>query len=219
MNAVEKQPLVHLAAGLGVQLSALQIRLLQLFLDELWTWNRKINLIGVSSRERVVQELLLDSLIPCPLLPEKGKLLDVGSGSGFPAIPIKIWRPGLWCHLVEATSKKVSFLRHVIRLTSLRNIQVIQGRVEDKKTPLHSDGYEIITARAFGDMKKVLLCCAPHLKRDGMMVSFLGGHAERILEENLKLMDGQGMFPLKLIPYLLPGKKRERTIVILKKCT
>ncbi len=85
----------------GIELSWDQTHKVGIFLDELEEWSKKFNLTGLSSRQSIINELLIDSMMPAPFIPDKGNLLDIGSGAGFPAIPIKICKPGLQCQLME----------------------------------------------------------------------------------------------------------------------
>ncbi|MDQ1336868.1 MAG: Ribosomal small subunit methyltransferase [Thermodesulfobacteriota bacterium] len=201
----------------GIHVDSNQARRLDVFLDELELWNKKINLTGLSSRQKIVDELLTDSLLPTPFLPDEGTLLDVGSGAGFPAIPIKICKPRLECQLIEPHAKKTHFLKQVIRLARLDDIEVIQGRMEEKEGALLSKGYDVITSRAFLPLPGFLTLCAPHLSPGGCMVAFLGGQAESSIRESADIIGMHRLFPFKSIPYSLPGKGAKRKILILKK--
>ncbi|HEJ83572.1 MAG TPA: 16S rRNA (guanine(527)-N(7))-methyltransferase RsmG [Desulfobacteraceae bacterium] len=203
----------------GVRLHSDQDRKLGVFLDELEFWNKRINLTGLSSRQRIVDELLVDSLLPAPFLPDQGTLLDVGSGGGFPAIPIKICKPRLRCRLIEPNAKKTHFLKQVIRLAGLGNIEVIQGRMEEQEGVLFPEGYDVITSRAFVPLAGYLTLCGPLLSPGGRMVAFLGDQSESAIQESAKLIDMHRLFPFKRISYRLPGKGRKREILILKKET
>ena len=86
MKEEEKEIVRTWAHDFGVALSDSQLDLMGLYLEELWEWNRKFNLTGLCSREEIITELLMDSLIAAAFLPEEGRLLDVGSGAGFPAL-------------------------------------------------------------------------------------------------------------------------------------
>jgi len=205
------------AFSYGIELSEHQLILYQIYLDELWAWNQRMNLTGLSSRERIVFELFLDSLIPAPTLGGRGRLLDVGSGAGFPGVPLKIYRPNLVVHLLEANSKKVSFLKQVVRLLRLNDIEVIKGRIERDGDNLHSDGYHLITARALARLDQTIAWCAPFLSLGGLLVSFLGGRAEDELKENQQIMEEHRLVLYRVIPYLLPGKRSKRKTIILKK--
>ncbi len=205
------------ASSYGLKISNPQLNLFRIYLDELWDWNLRMNLTGLSSRKEMVVELFLDSLIPAPFIPAKGKMLDVGSGAGFPAIPLKIHIPNLKMTLIEANSKKVSFLRHVIRSLNLNEIEVINKRIEQDKGLLKDMEFPLITARALAGLGQMLSWCAPYLCQGGLLVSFLGPHAEEDLRENREVMEKQGIVLHEMIPYVLPTKKTKRNTVIFKR--
>jgi 16S rRNA (guanine527-N7)-methyltransferase len=201
----------------GIELAEDQLGLFQTYLDELCAWNRRMNLTGLSHRERMVFELLLDSLIPVPHLVETGRFLDVGSGAGLPGIPLKICKPWLSAHLLEANAKKVSFLKHVIRLLHLEETEVIRGRIEKDGDSLHPDGYHLITARALAPVGQTITWCAPLLTPGGLLVTFVGGRVEDELEENRQRIKEHCLTIYKKIPYTLPGRKSERTTIIFER--
>lgn len=205
------------ASEYGLNLSEHQLRLFRSYLNELVLWNRHMNLTGLATRERMVIELFLDSLIPAPYVPEEGRVLDVGSGAGFPGLPLKIYRPKFDLYLLEAKSKKVSFLKHVIRLLGLSSAVIIKGRIEKDVENLHPDGYTIITARAVAPLFQTLAWCPPFLSRDGLLVCFLGSRVQQALDESRQIMERQGIKLHKRIPYFLPGKKAERNVLIFRK--
>ena len=217
MQKQEYDLLRSCARDYGATLTTPQIDLLDIYLHELWEWNEKINLTGLNSRERILKELLIDSLIPSPYLPEEGNLLDVGSGAGFPAIPLKILSPGLKMHLMEARSKRVSFLKQVTRITNLDDIEIIRGRIEKDKALLRSEGYDIITARALADLPRTLTWCAPHLKTGGLILTFKGSQVEKVLKEGSDVIHAHGLVLYKTVPYRLPGNDAIRHLLIFRK--
>jgi len=213
----ELQLLRDKALDFGIKLSSYQLDLFDIYLTELMDWNQRINLTGLKSGDRIVIELLLDSLIPAPYLPDKGRMLDVGSGAGLPGIPLKIHSPRLSIHLLEANSKKVSFLKQVIRLLNLKDIHAIKGRIEKDKDNLHSEGYHLITARAFASLSKTIVWCSPFLVPDGFLVSFLGSGAEDDLKGCHDILEENHLLIHRKIPYILPGKRIKRNTVIFQK--
>ncbi len=217
MNKHEKQLLLACANELGILLSAVQLDLIGIYLDELWQWNKKVNLTGLSSRERIIRELLVDSLLPSPFLPEEGRLLDVGSGAGFPGIPLKIHKSGIKVHLMEANSKKASFLRHVIRITKLPGIGVIRGRVERDGKDLHPDGYQVVTARAFSPLPECISSCAPFLCPEGLLVNFQGSRSDKTIAESAEVIRAHGLILHRSVPYNLPGTNSPRRLLIFKR--
>jgi len=205
------------AVNYGIELSQKQIDLFKTYLDELTEWNRKINLTGLSTNEKIINELFLDSLIPGPYLPKKGRLLDVGSGAGFPGIPLKINNPELHVHLLEPNAKKTRFLKHIIRLLGLENIDVLKGRIEKAGDILHPGGYDIITSRALSGLPQIIDWCAPFLLQEGILVGFLGIEAEDTIQKCQPALSRHQLGLLNKRSYVLPGKNTKRTTVILKK--
>jgi 16S rRNA (guanine527-N7)-methyltransferase len=201
----------------GIELSESQLRLFQVYLDELWAWNQRTNLTGLSSRKRITIELFLDSLIPAPFLVKSGSLLDVGTGAGIPGIPLKILSPRLIAHLLDANFKKGSFLKQVVRLLGVNETMVITERVEDAEDILLPQGYHIVSARALSRFGQAIKWCAPKLTPGGLFVSYLGRRAEAELREYQGIIDEYNLVQHKEISYVLPGMDSKRTVVIFKK--
>ena len=213
----EKERLRGWCAGLGIPLSGKQLDACLLFLNELWEWNRKINLTGLSSRNRILSELLLDSLVPASYLPETGRLLDAGSGAGFPAIPLKIRFPGLETHLVESGARKAVFLRHVARTAGLRGITVLEGRIGSDDTPLRPGTYHVVTARALADLSRTVAWCAPYLRDAGLFLSFQGKDFTESLSRAAPGLRNHGLDLLKIVRYRLPAMTASRHLLIFEK--
>ena len=110
---------------LGLDLASEQIEQFLAYLALLLKWNRKMNLTALRSPREIIIHHFLDSLLLLPHLPQNARLLDIGSGAGFPGLPLKIARPGLTIDLVEATAKKVSFLKEAVRRLGLSGMNVI----------------------------------------------------------------------------------------------
>jgi 16S rRNA (guanine527-N7)-methyltransferase len=209
--------LAETAAAFKIHLSSSEIHLFRVYLLELWEWNMRFNLTGLKTRERMVIELFLDSLIPAPFLPEEGSMLDAGSGAGFPGVPLKIINPRLDTWLLETNGRRVRFLKQIVRSLNLQGLRVIQGRVESPGEWACVKGFHVITARALADLRQIVLWCSPLLRQDGFLVAFMGAEGERIMEQNKQILAGRGLWVDKHLPYLLPGKKTKRHTFILKK--
>lgn len=167
----QKDLLLSGAANLGVPLSPHQMDDIILYLAELKKWNRKINLTAITDDRDVLIKHVLDSLsyrkgfLPFPGL----RLLDMGSGAGFPAIPLKIACPEIVIFMVESVKKKASFLRHIIRLLHLEEADVLDVRTEELPNALHGS-CDVVTARAFADIAASLTIGAPLLRMNGLVV-------------------------------------------------
>ena len=166
-------------------------------------YNKMFNLTTITEREEVYKKHFVDSVINVDKL-VGDKLIDVGSGGGFPAIPIKIMREDIDVTLLEATGKKCDFLKAVIKELSLENIRVINGRAEDyAKNEKYREKFDICTARAVARLNTLTEYCLPFVKLGGNFVSFkanakeelkeatnainiLGGNVEKVCEYNLE---------------------------------
>lgn len=204
-------------SGIEINLSQEQKHLLCVFVKELTAWNRRMNLTGLSSTQGIFDELVADSLLPLDYLPHTGTCLDVGSGAGFPAVPLAISRPGIRFFLMEPNFKKGSFLKQIIRLCGLKRTEVIRERIEKPSKPLPFQEVDIITSRAMAPLPKLIGWCTPYLTPGGMMIAFLGNLFEEILKECEPLLKEKNLWIDSLKSYTLKGKKSERRLLILKK--
>jgi len=196
-----------------------EVELLSVFIQELEEWNKKINLVGTTDTERIINELLIDSLLPLKSIsvPDSGSVLDIGSGGGFPAIPLKICCPDLLFNLVEPLDKRVSFLKQVIRSAKLKNIVIINDRIENVSSSLIASGYEIVTSRAMAPLMKTIEICGQYVKDEGILICFQGDEAMNLIEISHKEIEKHGLQLEEIKPYKLPGLKKHRHIIILKK--
>ena len=206
-----------MSRDLGIEISETQLDLFSIYLEELWNWNRKINLTGLSSIELVIRELVLDSLMASPFLPDAGKVLDIGSGAGFPAIPLKIHNPLLEMHLFEAHRKKSSFLKHAIRQMKLSGMQVLEGRIESDNFLLDEEGYGAVTARAVTGLACTLKWSVTHVRRGGVIINFQGANFKKALDESSHVMSDNQIELESSVPYRLPGRNLTRTLLIFRK--
>ena len=131
---------------------------IKLYHDLVMEWSSRINIISRNDRDIMLERHILDSLVPINEIPETGDLVDVGSGAGFPAIPIALMRPALKIIMVESRRKKVIFLSSVVATLKLENIAVWHGRIEDFRPKLN---YNIATIRAVAPTDKLI----NHLKK------------------------------------------------------
>ena len=179
---------------------------------ELIKWNRKINLTTITDPVEVAVKHFLDSIVSVRVMPECGRLLDIGSGGGFPGVPIKIMIPSLSVTLIDASRKKVSFLKHVIRNIKLIEINARQIRAEKlaKEKPLENC-FDIIICRAFSRLDKIILKALPLLAKDGIIIAMKGKLSESELESA-----GKYNLSLAVEKYKLPYLELERSLVILK---
>ena len=115
----------------SIELNRVQCEQLGRYLDLVWVWSRRANLISVRSRGEIIDRHVLDSIAPFSFVREAAVVADFGSGAGFPAIPLAVLAPTTRFHLVESRRKRATFLRHVTRTLDLSNVEVYEGRGEE----------------------------------------------------------------------------------------
>lgn len=202
---------------LGVTLPATAWEPLSRYLDELRQWNRRMNLTGLRSDGEIALFHFADSLVLLPHLAPTEPLLDLGTGAGFPGVPLKLALPALPLTLVEATAKKGMFLRHVVRSLTLQGVQVLTGRAEALGvSPGLQGAFRVVTARALGDLLKTVRLCAPFLQPGGRLLALRGNRAGEEVKEAAATLHQAGLAPEAVIPYRLPGLRAPRHIVVLR---
>jgi 16S rRNA (guanine527-N7)-methyltransferase len=153
-----------------------QFTLLEVFAESLREWNLRFNLISRKETDHIWNNHILPSLIPLAFIefPKGAWLLDIGSGGGFPAIPIKIVRPDLQMLLVDSVRKKTLFLQKVIQDFQLKKIAVKRERIESLNHPTFVEKFDILTARAVSDVSRLIGWGRPFLKSDGSFLLWKG---------------------------------------------
>jgi 16S rRNA (guanine527-N7)-methyltransferase len=182
---------------------------------ELMRWNKKINLTAITDPLEVAVKHFLDSIAPAQIIPPRSSLLDIGSGGGFPGIPLKILMPSLSVTLIDASRKKVSFLKHVIRTLKLENIEARHIRAgELAKDHTFAHAFDVIVCRALTSLDTFALMALPLLAKDGEIIALKGKEYEKEIESVGSL---QEKFSLRINKYTLPYIGSERSIVILRR--
>lgn len=148
----ETAQLLHGAAALGVPLDAATAGRLRALLDELLRWNRSFNLTAITTRREMLTHHLLDSLAVWPLLAGR-RVVDVGTGAGFPGLPLAIVDPQRHYTLLDASGKKVRFVAHAARLLGLDNVEPLHARAE---TCHPAEPFDTVVARAFAPLPELL---------------------------------------------------------------
>jgi 16S rRNA (guanine527-N7)-methyltransferase len=183
---------------------------------ELLHWNRKINLTAITDPRDIAIRHFLDSLAPAKFIPDRVRLLDIGSGAGFPGIPLKIVKSSVSVLLIDGTRKKVNFLKHVIRSLGLDQIAARHIRAEDLAHHAEfAHTFDVIVSRALSNLTSFVKVAVPLLARQGMIMAIKGQVAQKELETlRAKLLPHQ--LTLEVKHYSLPIEHHLRAIVILK---
>ncbi|MBI4495665.1 MAG: 16S rRNA (guanine(527)-N(7))-methyltransferase RsmG [Deltaproteobacteria bacterium] len=204
------------AEELGLFLSGEQVQAFQQYLAELKTWSRNLNLVSRAGDREIILKDFIDSLTLHKHLPPRASLADLGSGAGFPGLPLKIARPDLEVILVEAARKKVIFLKHIIRLLQLEGIEARWTARPDEEGQT-TEEFDIVASRAFGSLAKLSTAALPILKEKGLLLVMKGPKGEGELREELPRLRAMGLEPVFLERFPLPFLGHERIIIALRK--
>lgn len=213
--------LLHAARQLfGIHLTGLQAIALMNYERELLAWNEKVNLTAIRDPQDIRIKHFLDSF-SCVLawkgIPPR-TLIDIGTGAGFPGIPLKILYPSMRLTLVESVGKKAMFCRHIVQVLKLDQVDVIHARAEDVgQIPAHREQYEWAVARAVAQLPVLLEYLLPMVRVGGAALSQKGhtAPAETHKSENaIRILGGEVR---QLISLNLPGVSEDRYLVVIKK--
>jgi len=226
------------ARTLGLCLTAEHVRAFQTYYLELGIWNQRFNLTTVTQYEEVQIKHFLDSLTCLLALPIPGVArgaglpdvvplstaetpllcMDVGTGAGFPGLPLKIMRPALQMTLLESARKKIAFLEHLLQRLELKGVELLWTRAEEAgQDAHHRERYDVVLARAVSDLAVLAEYCLPLCRKGGCFIAQKGAHIEDELKEAeaaLRLLGGQ----LREVKTLqLTGLKEPRSLVLIEK--
>jgi len=164
--------------ALGQDLPPESIDKLTRLLAELTRWNKRINLTAIRDPEAMVSGHILDSLAVRPML-SGHRVLDIGTGAGFPGLPLAIAEPGIEFRLLDSNGKKISFVRHVIGELGLSNAVAIKLRVEDYAP---AERFDTVIARALASIPRLLELAGHLIRKDGVLLALKGKHPAEELE-------------------------------------
>ena len=190
-----------------------QEKLFEKYYDLLIYYNALFNITAITEKRDVYIKHFIDSLVVVDKL-KSGKLIDIGSGGGFPALPIKILRPDIDVTLVEATGKKCEFLNAVIKELNLTGATVIKGRAEEESKKSLRESFDYCTARAVARLNILSEYCLPFVKPGGTFIAFKSGESEEVSEAEraIGLLGGKTE---KTESYFLEGASR--SLIFIKK--
>jgi 16S rRNA (guanine527-N7)-methyltransferase len=196
-------------------LSKEQISMFEKYRDILLEWNEKFNLTAITDLDEIEEKHFYDSFVLADFFPTNNlSLLDVGSGAGFPGIPLAIVDPTLHVTLLEANGKRITFLKEAVKQLGLTNVEIIQGRAEELKT---REKYDIVTARAVKELNILLEISFYLLKVHGVFIAYKGSNAREELnnaKNALKTLGGGGAV---LLEHDLPISKNTRVFLRIPK--
>jgi len=169
--------LINGANELGINLGDIAVDKLFLYMDFLKEYNKKVNLTSIVDDEEIIVKHFLDSLTVLPHLDVKGgaKLIDIGTGAGFPGVVLKIADENLDILLMDSLNKRIKFLEALVEKLGLKNVKCVHGRAEENsRKPEYKENFDYAVARAVTNLSKLAGYCLPYVRRGGMFLAMKG---------------------------------------------
>ena len=217
-GVVDAERFARAAEAFGIRLTVRQWGMVVRFLNGLVEWNKKINLTGMTTLEDMLIKHVLDSMIPGEMIGRQDRVVDLGSGAGFPGIPLKILLKDIRLHLVEATRKKVSFLEWSVRALDLKGVDVLWSRaVKDRfEESFSGKPVDFVLSRAALKDREVLGVGRYLIGNRGRIV-LMKGHMDGEDIAKIESLGKEFVMSVSWIrPYRLPGMARDRNLVVLE---
>ena len=217
---IEQNTLLSGSEELGLKLDSKALNDFSLYKKLLLEWNKKFNLTAVTDDVEIDIKHFLDSLTVISLLPDKQflKVIDVGTGAGFPGIPIKIIKPDAELVLLDSLNKRLKFLDEVISQLKLENIKTVHLRAEDAgKDVLYRAKYDVSISRAVANLKVLSEYCLPLVKVNGLFIAMKGPNANNEISEAKAMIKELGGEIVSVKKMTLPFSDMERNIVLVNK--
>ena len=203
---------------LNIELTKQHFNQFELYKKELLEWNEKINLTAITDENDIWIKHFVDSCTINKYINQNSSLIDVGTGAGFPSLPIKLLHNDLNLTLLDSLNKRIDFLKDVVNKLELNNVNFIHGRAEDiANNQNYREKFDVVTARAVANLSTLSEYCIPFVKINGIFICMKAGNVENEIDEANKAIEILGGKLEKVDSFLLPHSDIERTIIIIKK--
>ena len=202
----------------GLELTELQYEQFIKYMRLLQEWNEKINLTAITEPKEVIIKHFIDSLSIWGEIKDNSKIIDVGTGAGFPGIPLKIYNNTLNVTLLDSLNKRTVFLKEVIEKLNLKNIEVIHGRAEDyAKIDKYRENYDYAISRAVAPLNILLEYLSPYVKIGGNVIAMKGSNAEEEIKNSNNALKVLKCKIIESSKINLPENAGERYIILIEK--
>ena len=209
---------VNQAKKMNIEINDNQIKKFYEYMNLLIEWNDKINLTAITEPKEVIVKHFIDSILAAKYIKDNSSIIDVGTGAGFPGIPLKIFNDSYKITLLDSLNKRTIFLQEVIDKLGLENMEVVHGRAEDyAQDKKYREMYDYAISRAVAPLNILLEYLVPYTRIDGSVIAMKGSNAEQELIEAKNAINKLGAEVSEKSVVQLPDDSGERYILVLGK--
>lgn len=237
MQGPELSLLVKGADVLGIPLTELQLHAFRVYAEELIRWNQRFNLTAIVGWDEIQTKHFVDSLtgllafpgvsvsgdpgrITKLSLPQRLRVIDVGTGAGFPGLPLKIACPDIGLVLLESVAKKTRFLSFIVQELGLADVQIVTGRAEEvAHAPQHRERYDVVVARAVARLNVLAELCLPFVGIGGRFIAYKSGDVAREIQAAGRAIEIMGGRFRETVKIELPGVLDLRYLIVVDKAS
>ena len=218
LNMGFEDNLIEKLNKINVKISAEQVEKLKIYMKKLIEWNEKINLTAITNEEDIILKHFVDSLTIFKYIEDNSSVIDVGTGAGFPGIPIKILKNSANITLMDSLNKRIIFLNDVIDKLELKNITTIHSRAEElARNANYREKHDYAVSRAVANLSTLVEYMLPFVKLGGKCICMKGSNVNEELNSAQKAIKELGGKIIKVENLILPDSEYERNIIIIEK--
>ena len=218
MNNDFKEKMINFSKKIDIEIEEEQLKKYFKYINLLLEKNKKINLTAITELDDIILKHFIDSMTVLKHIKECRRLVDVGTGAGFPGIPIAIMRPDLQITLLDSLNKRIIFLDEVVKELDLKNIKTVHGRAEDfGQNMINREKYDIAVSRAVANMTTLSEYMIPLIKVGGKCIFMKGSEIEKELEDARFAIKELGGKIINIDNFKLPDTDMERNVISIEK--